>query len=86
MSDEEKRLVSDFSLGEAEGSVRVWTVKEAAAKALAVSLPEAWKRAVVTAIGTEESLVRVGDLHVVARHETLEGHVFSLLELPEPFS
>ncbi len=86
MIDEEKRLVSDFPLGEEEGSVRVWTVKEAAAKALAVSLPEAWKRAVVTAIGPAESLARVGDLHVVARHETLEGHVFSLLELPEPLS
>jgi phosphopantetheinyl transferase len=85
MSDEEKSLASDFPLGEAEGSVRVWTVKEAAAKALAVSLPEAWRRVVVTAIGPAESLVRVGDLHVVARHETLEGHVFSLLELPESF-
>ena len=46
-------------LGPESAALRVWTIKEAVAKALDMSLPETWQASEVLEIGEKESRVQV---------------------------
>lgn len=79
LDDVEQDLVG----GCRETATRMWTIKEAAAKALSVDLPIAWDRVRVEASSPSTSAVRVDGDPVDAWHEVIDGHVFTVLELPE---
>ena len=81
MRDEEASLVKSHPLGEMEASVRVWSIKEAAAKAANLNLAQAWKRAMVQKIGGGKSIVLIDYDIVEAVHAVVDGHLFTMLSL-----
>jgi phosphopantetheinyl transferase len=81
LSAQEKELMAKSSLEKAAALLRAWEIKEAAAKALGITLPSAWKKAEVVKIGVRESIVTINNQSVSAYHASAEGHLFTILEL-----
>jgi len=78
----EAALTKHFSEGEAAAALRVWSAKEAAAKALGIPLAQAWDRVKVTSLGVNASRLLVeglGTRKVI--HDTVDDHLFTLLTL-----
>jgi phosphopantetheinyl transferase (holo-ACP synthase) len=50
MSETEQRLLQRTTLGRPQTAVRIWSAKEAVAKAKRIPLAEAWHRTEVTAV------------------------------------
>ncbi len=78
MREEEKRLVEHSSLTAMEGSTLVWTVKEAVAKALGITLFSAWKEVEVKEMGREVSIIHIGGQPYRTLHRTIDNHLFTL--------
>ena len=66
-SDDEQKRIGDCGLDPQEAALLVWTIKEAAAKALDVPLATAWRSVEVTRIGADTSDVRLLERTVTAR-------------------
>jgi len=80
MSDSEQLLVREAALGEMEAAVRIWTIKEAVAKALDMNLAESWNRVEVCTVGAFESKFQLNDHDfLTAVHETVGRHLFTLV-------
>lgn len=80
MSDSEELLVREAALGEMEVAVRIWTIKEAVAKALDMNLAESWNRVEVCSVGAFESKVQLdGHDFLTAVHDTVGRHLFTLV-------
>jgi phosphopantetheinyl transferase len=80
--ESEAALTKHFSEGEAAAALRVWSAKEAAAKALDIPLSKAWDRVKLTALGLNASRLQVeglGSREVL--HDTVDDHLFTLLIL-----
>jgi phosphopantetheinyl transferase len=78
MSEPEQAL--DSQLGEIETAVRIWSVKEAVAKALDITLAAAWHRVQVCAVGSSESRFQIdGQGSYTAVHDSVGPHVFTLV-------
>ncbi len=82
MCPDESDLTSNGSEDPQEVATRIWTIKEAAVKALDLQLTEAWHQVRVTETGARVSQVRIGDRLVSARHARIDDHLFTLLGLP----
>jgi phosphopantetheinyl transferase len=83
MSEPEQALARGSQLGEIEAAVRIWSIKEAVAKALDISLAAAWNRVEVCTVDSFESLFTVdGQDAWSAVHEMVEEHVFTLVDRP----
>ncbi|MFO7599072.1 MAG: polyketide synthase dehydratase domain-containing protein [Candidatus Desulfacyla sp.] len=82
MNEKERRLVEASPLGEIEASVRVWTAKEAAAKALDMGLAESWEKVSLKDIGRDRSILQIGDRNHEAFHEAIGGHAFTVVNIP----
>lgn len=81
MNDSEKSVVSGSGMEQLSAVARVWTLKEAAAKALDLPLASARSRVIVKKIGAANSRAEVdGDL-VKAYHETIDDHLFTIIQL-----
>jgi phosphopantetheinyl transferase len=75
-------LMRSFPEGAVAAALRVWSAKEAAAKALDMPLAHAWERVRLTALGLTESRLQVegvGTRGVL--HDTVDGHLFTLFTL-----
>jgi phosphopantetheinyl transferase len=81
MRDEELSLVKSHPMGEMEASMRVWSIKEAAAKAAGLHLTHVWKNTVMQEIGEEKSAVLIDHNRIEAVHAVVEGHLFTILSL-----
>lgn len=81
MSEDEQEIARSFPLGPVQGALRVWSIKEAAAKALDLHLAESWKTVEVKSLGVHESLAQLGDRSAIIFHDTVEEHLFTLCEL-----
>lgn len=80
MSDSEQLLAGNSALGEMEAAVRIWSIKEAAAKAFGMNLAESWNSVRVSRIGLSESKFRVDGKGVsVATHDQVGRHLFTLV-------
>ncbi|MEW6666891.1 MAG: 4'-phosphopantetheinyl transferase superfamily protein [Thermodesulfobacteriota bacterium] len=80
MKESEPLLVREAALGEMETAVRVWTLKEAAAKAFDLTLAESWNRVRVIAVGTFESRFQLDrEEPLTAAHDQSDGHLFTLV-------
>lgn len=85
MSEPEQALNRRSHLGDIESAVRIWSVKKAVAKALDITLAEAWRRARVDAVDSFESRFYVdGHIAWTAVHDTVGERVFTLVHQPEP--
>ncbi len=84
MSAAEQACVKRSKLGADAAAIRVWTSKEAVAKALDVNLADAWQRVEVHAIGSEKSRLRIdGRPAPDVTHEVVGRHVFSVFRIAE---
>ncbi len=83
MKESESALAETSGLDGAEACLRVWSVKECVVKALGMKLPQAWRETEVTAIGAKKSSVNISGIDYTAFHETVEGHLFTVLEIGE---
>ncbi|RJR28856.1 MAG: 4'-phosphopantetheinyl transferase superfamily protein [Desulfobacteraceae bacterium] len=80
MKESERVLTRQSVLGEKRAALRVWTLKEAAAKAFDMNLAESWKRVKVVDIGCFESRFQLdGECTCTAMHEEVEEHLFTLI-------
>lgn len=81
MSAAEQALVAAASMGPAPAAVRVWTAKEAAAKALGMTLAQAMTRVQITAIGDGESRLLVdAAASWTVWHDMIDDHLFTLFD------
>jgi phosphopantetheinyl transferase len=80
MNESEQRLVQEAALGEIEAAMRIWTLKEAVAKAFDIPLAESWNRVGVVAVGPFESSFQLdGEELRTAVHDEADGHLFTLV-------
>jgi len=79
--DERRRVEADPS-GPDHAATRLWTVKEAVAKALNVRLPKAWHAVEAVELLPESTRLRIDGAQHVARHAECDGHLFTTLLLP----
>jgi phosphopantetheinyl transferase len=80
MHEEEIFLTDRSPLGKTGASLRVWSVKEAMAKAFHMTLAEAWDRVVVRELGQARSRVSLDENEYGAVHHQVGDHVFTLVE------
>jgi len=83
MSDSERRACIGSLHGEEEDAIRVWTIKEAAAKALDIPLSKARARVTVLEIGNSTSVVKSKGLTLETRHAVVDDHLFTMVSVPE---
>jgi len=79
MNEKERLLVEASPLGDIEASVRVWTSKEAMAKALDMSLAESWEKVSLKDIGRDRSILEIGVRDHEAFHEGIDDHLFTIV-------
>jgi len=78
----EQAQVRFSALGEIDAAVRVWSVKEAVAKVLGITLADAWQRTEVIRIGSEESRLRIDNgPPAQAFHKDIGNHVVTWVVL-----
>ena len=83
MTEDEKAVAEASFLGEIQAVLRIWSIKEAAAKALNTTLADSWNRVRVKDIGRDESRVEIdhkGGYPVV--HHTIDDHLITVIEMP----
>jgi phosphopantetheinyl transferase len=79
MSEVERQLLHRTSLGRAAAAVRIWSVKEAVAKAQKIPLAEAWQRTEITAVEAGLSRLLIdGRRTCEAVHAGVDDTIFTL--------
>jgi phosphopantetheinyl transferase len=81
MTTAERKLVHHAGMDAKETAVRIWTIKEAAAKATRMNLAEAWSRVQVTSIGETQSRLVLDTETITAHHAVVDDHLFSVISL-----
>lgn len=81
MSAEEQKRVEHAAMENTSAAVRIWSVKEAVAKATGMNLADAWARVRVTAIDEMESELSVDGEILTAQHVTVDEHLFTLVTI-----
>ena len=81
-SEGERSRVATSPLGTKAAATRIWTAKEAAAKALDVPLASAWSKVEARYVDDAESELTIGDQSVIARHAMIGDRIVTVLILP----
>ncbi len=84
MSPKERDLISVSDLGLQRAATRVWTAKEAAAKALGLQLFQALREVEVISVGEEEGMIRYQKKTYPVRHAEGNGYVITLITCDDP--
>ena len=79
MSEGEQRLVSRSNLGRLESAVRIWSAKEATAKAFNLELVDVWRMVTLLHVGDKRSTADIQDVLYDVHHAEQNGHVFSFV-------
>jgi phosphopantetheinyl transferase len=79
LSPREQGLLSESGLSPERVAARLWTIKEAAAKALGLDLETAIREVEVVRVGETESLMRYQERTGPVSHGEGDGHVISLM-------
>jgi len=79
MNKKEMALTEVSPLGIVEASIRVWSIKEGASKAIDIPLEKAWKQVSVDEIGETRSMLDVEGVRYQAWHDTVDDHIFTLV-------
>ncbi len=80
MHNGEIALTEDSLLGKISAALRVWSTKEAMAKAFDIPLAEAWDRVTVTTIGKSKSELCYDRKIYEAVHHQVGNHLFTLVD------
>jgi phosphopantetheinyl transferase len=84
MQADEAAMVEDSPVGRTAAALRIWSAKEAAAKALGIDLADAWSGIRVTDLTDRRSrLETAAGMPLTACHAVLEGHLFTLLTVED---
>jgi len=79
MSKAEQKLVQSSTLGAVETAIRIWSIKEAVAKAMDLNLAEAWQGVAVKRVGRNKSRFQIDSGETFsAFHDTIGKHVLTL--------
>jgi phosphopantetheinyl transferase len=79
LSAEEQTLIQASQMGQIEAAIRIWSIKEAVAKALDVPLADAWRRVRVIAVGQEQSSFLIDEKGSHSGiHASVGTHLFTL--------
>ena len=78
MNEEEMRRVRQSHLEDTSAALRVWSIKEAAAKAFGINLAEAWHTVRVADIGDSLSRFDMGGRNMAAHHAMVDEHLVTL--------
>ncbi len=79
LSEEERRLVREDPRGVDYAATCLWTIKEAAAKALNIRLPHAWHAVEAVELLAGRTRVRVNGHELTALHAEVDGHLLTTL-------
>lgn len=79
MSLSERDLIWPSVLGQERAATHLWTIKEAAAKALGLHLFQAIREVEVVSVGEEEGVMRYQKKTYPFRHAEGNGHVITLI-------
>jgi len=79
MHPAEEELVQHSPLDDKTAAMRIWSVKEAAAKCTGMNLAQAWHRVRVTDLDAEQSRLLVDQKQMTALHGTMDDHLFTLI-------
>ena len=80
MSEREQELLKQSKLDQVRAAMQIWSIKEAVAKALNISLADAWEQTEVVEIGGEESHCRLrGEVPCLAFHGQIEDHLITVM-------
>jgi phosphopantetheinyl transferase (holo-ACP synthase) len=79
MSAAEQDLLGNTPRKDDAAAVRIWSIKECAAKATGMNLAEAWRRTETGAVGERQSALTIDGQSLCARHAALAGHLFTVL-------
>lgn len=79
MSTAEQKMIRQSPMDEMSAAVRIWSIKEATAKATGINLAEAWTRVRITAVGEKESCLTVDEKTMTAKHAVIDEHLFTLI-------
>lgn len=79
MNEDEARRVRRSPLEDLEAALRVWSIKESAAKAYGINLSEAWHTVRITDIGDSRSRFEMSGRNMAAHHAVVAGHVVTLV-------
>jgi phosphopantetheinyl transferase (holo-ACP synthase) len=79
MNDKERQLFQQSTLGRPETATRIWSVKEAVAKATNTNLAETWQRTEILAVDAAVSHLHIdGHGPYEALHTAVDDHIFTL--------
>jgi phosphopantetheinyl transferase len=79
MNDKERQLFKQSTLGRPESATRIWSVKEAVAKATNTNLAETWQRTEILAVADTASHLHIdGHGPYKALHTAVDDHIFTL--------
>lgn len=81
LAREEDPIVDGSDLGRLAGLTRIWSIKEAAAKAVDMSLPDSWVRTRVVSLGETSSTARIDGETSNAGHCMVDSHLLTVLTL-----
>ena len=80
MRKNEQTLVRASPLGEIDAAVRIWSIKEAAAKALDFTIADSWNWVHVMDVGQCKSTIGIDGMDIYsAIHERVDRHLFTLV-------
>jgi phosphopantetheinyl transferase (holo-ACP synthase) len=82
MNPYERQLVRQSVLEARETALRIWSIKEAAAKSFRMNLADAWQRVQVTLIGEKHSRFTMDGMTITAHHAQIDQHLVSLVVKP----
>jgi phosphopantetheinyl transferase len=79
MHEDEMRLVRQSPQEDQEAALRVWSIKEAAAKASGMNLADAWQAVRVIDLGDRRSSFTMDGKKLIAYHAMMDNHVITLV-------
>lgn len=79
MSAAEQQRVKASTMEQISVAVRIWSAKEAVAKAMGMDLADAWEQVQVIEVDESESKLMVDGKSLTAQHVTVDRHLFTLV-------
>jgi phosphopantetheinyl transferase len=79
MLKSEREMIRKSTLDQRQAAVRIWSIKEAVAKATGMRLAEAWERVQVTSLHAAQSEFSLAHDEMTALHAVVDDHLFTLV-------
>jgi phosphopantetheinyl transferase len=79
MHEHELELARQSQLESQSAALRIWSIKEAAAKAFGQNLAEAWQAVQVTELGLTQSWFKINDEIFAAQHAAVDNHLVTIV-------